>query len=621
MEDSSSPALAGVIEYVRSQRGIDLSAYKETSLRRRLARRLEAVGAGSYEDYLDRLQASPNEFEPLLEALFINVTQFFRDAEAWDVLREQTLPRILERKTESDAIRVWCAGAASGEEAYSLAILLCEALGVQAFRERVKIYATDIDENELVRARQGTYSHAELERVPEPLRATYFGEGEAGCTFRSDLRHCIIFGRHNLLDDAPISRLDLLVCRNTLMYFNRAAQGKILARFHFGLRPGGFLFLGRAELLLTRRSLFVPVDPHARIFAKVAPETTRERASVLSEAAVGNPGNPVAGLRVRDLAFDHSPVPQMVVDTRGLLTAANHAALKQLRLMREDVGQPFRDLDLSFRPVELRAPIEQAMLTGEPVTLRGIKRPRRDGGLEFFDIRIAAVPGSEAPIGATISFVDVTDGHDLHSQLEQANGALETAYEELQSTNEELETTNEELQSTIEELETTNEEFQSTNEELETMNEELQSGNEEIRGMNQELRDRNETITRLNAYMRSILNSVQPAIVVLDDDLHIDLWNDQATELWGLRGDEVSGEPFLNLEIGLPVARLKDDLHRCLRTGLPTEPVGLSAHNRRGKAMTCRVTCAPLHGPQKEVSGVIMMMEEWQAASVDGAPA
>lgn len=277
--EESKGALSELLSYVRAQRGIDFSVYKQASLKRRIAKRMEAVGVEDYQAYLDHLQASPDEFGPLLDTIFINVTRFFRDREAWKVLRKRVLPLLVERIASDSELRVWCAGAASGEETYSLAILLAEEMGLDAFAERTKIFATDADENVLVRARAGRYGEEALEDVPAGLRERYFtSEGGSAYVVKPEVKRKIIFDHHDLLEDAPISNLDLLVCRNTLMYFNREAQGRVLARFHFALRPEGVLFVGKAEMLLTRRALFEPLEGQARIFRKV-PMRRRSAAS------------------------------------------------------------------------------------------------------------------------------------------------------------------------------------------------------------------------------------------------------------------------------------------------------------------------------------------------------
>jgi two-component system CheB/CheR fusion protein len=386
-------------------------------------------------------------------------------------------------------------------------MLLGEALGEQECQRRVKIYATDVDEEALATARLAGYSPQAIEAVPTELRDKYFDLNGGLYTFSNGLRRVVIFGRHDLIQDAPISRLDLLVCRNTLIYFNSEAQRRIMARFHFALREEGYLFLGRAEMLLTRAHLFAPYGELThRIFTRVPLSRPRDRLVLLAEA-----GDPVAGdrlglgLRLREAAFDAAPHAQLVVDRADQLALVNATAKTQFRLDERDIGRPFQDLEISYRPVELRSMIDQAYEDGSAVIQRGVERPRPNGKTEYLDVRVVPLRSNGAEwVGVSILFEDVTAFHNIKAELERSGQDLETAHEELQSTNEELETTNEELQSSNEELQTTNEELQSTNEEMETMNEELQSTNEELVAINNELRQRTAALNRSN---RSCLRS------------------------------------------------------------------------------------------------------------------
>jgi two-component system CheB/CheR fusion protein len=256
---STSPELEMLLEFLKNSRGFDFTAYKRTTLSRRIDKRMSAIGIATYGAYLDYLEVHQDEFIQLFNAILINVTSFFRDADAWEYLRTEVVPKIIEASDRADGqIRVWSAGCASGEECYSVAMLLAEATGAEQFRDRVKIYATDVDEEELAIARQASYTERQAEDIPAPLREKYFDRLNNRWVFKKDFRRTIIFGRHDLLDDAPISRVDLLLCRNTLMYFNHEAQAKIVHRFHFALREGGFLVLGKAEMLLNFVGAFAP---------------------------------------------------------------------------------------------------------------------------------------------------------------------------------------------------------------------------------------------------------------------------------------------------------------------------------------------------------------------------
>jgi two-component system CheB/CheR fusion protein len=537
------------------------------------------------------------------------VTSYFRDAPAWDYLQQEILPRIIAGKERYEPIRVWCAGVASGEEAYSIAMLLCETLGASEYRQRTKIYATDVDDDALTQARQGRAEAKDLEEVPATLREKYFEAEGDHYVLRGDLRRSIIFGRHDLLQDAPISRVDLLISRNTLMYFEAEAQANILARLHYALTEKGYLFLGKAEMLLRRSELFTPVDLKHRIFARVPKDTLRDRLVVLAQAGNVDPANHLARqVRIRELVADALPVAHLVVDTSGLVTSVNERARAAFGLAAADIGRPLQDLEISYRPLDLRSMLDDAYQNRRPVGVRDVERRGSNGDIQFFDIEVVPLLDKGSALGASISFTDVSGYNRIYRDLERSKQDLETASEELQSTNEELETTNEELQSTVEELETTNEELQSSNEELETMNEELESTNTELQTINTELQERSLQLDGVNSFMEQIMANLQLGVAVLDKDLRVRLWNKRAVDLWGVKPEETVGQPLLALDIGLPVAELANPIKKCLNGSDGFEELTVQATNRRGKSFTCRVQCTAMGGPDGGRS-VILLME------------
>jgi two-component system CheB/CheR fusion protein len=567
MEPGQDQEFEGLLDYLKHSRGFDFTGYKRSGLKRRVMRRLQQLRLESLSEYLDHLEVHPEEFTYLFNTILINVTAFFRDPSSWDFLTREIIPSILEGKQADEPIRIWSAGCASGEEAYTLAIVFSEALGMQAFRQRVKIYATDVDEDALVTARQAKYSANATKDIPEELRDKYFEHVGMPYVFSSEARRAVIFGRHDLIQDAPISRLDLLVCRNTLMYFNAEIQTRLLARFHYALMDSGFLFLGKAEMLLTHANIFTPVDLKHRTFTKVPKPSLRDRLLVLAHTGDTDANNHlIRQVRLRDMAFEAALDAFMVMDLERNLVLANERARTMFALSRRDIGRPFQDLEVSYRPVELRSVIEQACAERFPVRLTNVERPFPVGDVQYLDVQVIPLLDSDGRIlGIGITFQDVTHYNRLQTELAKNKQELETAYEELQSTNEELETTNEELQSTVEELETTNEELQSTNEELETMNEELQSSNEELQTLNDELRLRTEQLNQANVFMQTILASLRASVVVVDLHLAIVIWNHSAEELWGIRADEAQGQAFPNLDIGLPVQHLVRPMQTVLR--------------------------------------------------------
>jgi two-component system, chemotaxis family, CheB/CheR fusion protein len=597
--------LQDLLEFIRDLRGFDFSTYKPSTLGRRIRKRMQDVDKTSFADYRDLLETDPDEFTQLFNTVLINVTSFFRDPEAWDYLRTVIVPSVVQ-SAEDNEVRLWSAGCSSGEEAYSLAMTFAEEMGVEAFNERVKIYATDIDEEALATARRGVFSPKSMDAVPEELQEKYFERGGTGSAFRPDVRRKVIFGRLDLISDAPISRLHLVSCRNTLMYFNAEAQDQLMRRLHFALRDGGVLFLGKAEMLMTDGSRFVPLNMPYRIFrcrpgshGATGPLAPLDVSRALSSEAFRS-------RQLRDLALDADPIPRLVIDASGTTVLINAQAKTMFGLTDRDEGRPLRDLEVSYRPAELRSLIEQAQSERRNVRKNAVERSIGPQDLQYLDILVNPIvsPDGQA-IGATVTFQDATGYVRLQQEVKTSREELETAYEELQSTNEELETTNEELQSTNEELETTNEELQSTNEELETTNEELQSTNEELETMNEELRIRSSELDQANTYLSGVLSNVPVAVVVLDADLRVRTWNLVCEDLWGLRGDEVLGESFFGLDLGLPTGPLRQPVRACL-DGSVHERLELEAVNRRGQPITCVVTCSPL---SETASGVILLLE------------
>ena len=600
-----------ILQHLQQTRGFDFTAYKRNSLMRRVNKRMQTAGVETFDAYLDYLQVHQEEFAALFNTILINVTSFYRDPEVWATLAKDVLPRLIEERGPDHIIRVWSAGCASGQEPYTVAMTLAEALGPDVARERMKIYATDADEEALNEARLATYDERHVADVPPDLLGKYFERNGTTYTFNRDLRRSIIFGRHDLVQDAPISRTDLLLCRNTLMYFNADAQARILARFYFSLNPGGCLILGRAEMLFSHAALFTPVDLKRRVFRAVPRPNHRDRLMILAQTGRDFMANHTPShARLREAAFDSDTDAQIVLDAAEVLVAMNAPARERFGLITRDVGRPLQDLELSYRPVELRGPVEQAIREQRAVTIKDVQWPQ-DGEGRFFDVVISPLRDEDdSVLGARIAFQDVSAYHLLQVELQHSKQELETAYEELQSTNEELETTNEELQSTVEELETTNEELQSTNEELETMNEELQSTNEELQTMNDELRTRSTDLNSANSFLESVFASLRSAVVVIDKDFRVLVWNDRAYDLWGARPDEAQGAHFMSLDIGLPVADLRQSIKTVLNDGAVQQELTVAAVNRRGKSIECRVTLTPLIGHQQQTAGVIVMMEE-----------
>ena len=610
-DSQSEDEYEGLLTFLRRNRGFDFTGYKRSSLIRRVQKRMRDVKVKSLAEYIDYLEVHPNEFVDLFNTILINVTSFFRDKEPWDYLASEIVPAILADKHADEPIRIWSAGCASGEEPYSIAMMFAEAIGVDEVIRRLKIYATDVDEEALSLARRATYAEASLQSLPEDFRQKYFNQNGSQYSFRADLRRTVIFGRHDIVQDAPIPRLDLLCCRNALMYFNSETQSKILSRLYFALNPKGFLFLGKAEMLLTRSHLFRAVDLKHRIFAKT---TELDRSGLrdavpLSPASAESENIPTQA----EQFFNSSQSAELIVSTNGSIVLINDKAKSLFGLLSRDVGRLIKDIEIGFRPFDLQRYVMQCTLEKSPISSEKITRTLPDGSKQclralLWPLLLERSVGTVSGIG--IRFDDLTETEKVFDDLQKITEKLGTASEELESVREELETTNEELQSSNEELETTNEELQSTNEELETMNEELQSTNTELDTTNQELRQLYDSLNSTHVFLESVLASIGSAVIVVDRELKILHWSDRATNLWGLRADEVKGKNIKDLDVGLKVSELVPELIRIISKETQFLELVLPATNRRGVNIDCAVKLALCKGSAGEPVGVILLMDE-----------
>ncbi|RYG85707.1 PAS domain-containing protein, partial [bacterium] len=439
------PHFEDLLAYIQESRGVDFRGYKRTSLRRRITLRMEAAGADGFEAYKAHLEAYPREFSDLLDTVLINVTSFFRDEEAWDFLRSDVIPQIVGQVEDDRPIRVWSVGCASGEEPYSIAMLFAEHLGLDKFGERVKIYATDLDEDALRAARSATYTPRDIEAIPQPLLEKYFDRTSNHYIVQRDLRKAVIFGAHNVVRDAPISRIDLLVCRNLMIYLESETQQIVLPRLHYALNPKGFLFLGKAETQLAQSALFQPFEMKHRLFAK-APQPWRRTGG----AAFGGGRDlkldvPQDDARLLQMVLNEATTAYLVVDDSGVVMFANAAARLLLFVGEADVGRPFQDLPISYRPLELRAPIEQVLNDGHSIRLEHQEYHLSQSDVIRLTIEIRPLrKGDGRSTAILLSFSDTTRLYVVQRELQTAQENLENSIEELQSANEELETTNEE---------------------------------------------------------------------------------------------------------------------------------------------------------------------------------
>jgi two-component system CheB/CheR fusion protein len=599
LSEEDAPAFGRLLGRLKSEHRFDLHDYKSASLVRRVRTRMAQVHAPDFDAYDRLLQADEHEATMLLNTILINVTGFFRDPEAWEALGAHVLPALANDAAASGSLRIWSAGCSTGEEAYSLAILLAER-APQALQSDVKIYATDVDDDALATARQGLYRLEQLKDLPEAYIGRYFSREGQLYRFRRELRRLCIFGRHNLVDDPPLARIDLLVCRNVLIYFKTALQERLLPRFYYSIREEGFLFLGKSETLLARSPWFVPLEPKWRIFRRtryapivpVMPPSHRDAASQR-----GAPAEDALSADI-DLAavVDALPTATFVIDAHDTVRLWNAAAEALYGIRREQaVGHHFRDLDISYRAEGLRACIEDVRRGTPAARLDDAAFTGRGGQAIHADVTVEGLfaAGHRRLVGIVVSAVDVTSQATLRTDFQRLSEQHAVATEDLHLANEELETTNEELQSTNEELETTNEELQSTNTELLTTVEELQAANALLGA-------RTEEVNRLALYHASVVESVREAVIVLDSDLKVTTWNRAAEQLWGVRAEDAVGKSFMELRLGPVMKAVKGALEKATHA---SNVVELAVDDAHEASYTLRVV--PLIDAGGMVQGVV----------------
>ncbi|MFL5390815.1 MAG: CheR family methyltransferase [Myxococcales bacterium] len=568
-DEPQARELEEILQKLREARNFDFRSYKRATLYRRVLRRMQDHGKSTLAEYSALLDSHPAEYDALLSSMFIKVTSFFRDKDTWDELSKRVIPQMLAEKRPGEEIRAWCAGCATGEEAFSLALTLAEVLGPSFTNQDVKVFGTDVDEKAIAFARHAHYASDHVESVPPRLLKEWFVEENAGYTIRKDIRRCVVFGVNNVLGDAPISRLDLLLCRNVFIYLDAKMQKRVLHRFHYALRRNGILVLGKSELIPFAAKIYDTVDLSRRIYRKDG----KREVDLGQDRLVGLLEQETIDRTAQDVTADLGTldqfhrdvlqslrVPVVATSMDGAVMLWNGAASALWgRSESEVTGKKLATLNLPGLSGELLIEKSRAVRDGRserevsPGSVpAGDSVPARQLDVE---VSILREPGGERQ-GLVYVAHDVTIFREMEGEARRATDErqasfeeLQTLTEEMQSSNEELETTNEELQSANEELQTTNEELQSTNEELETTNEELQSTNAELDATNRELAHRTEEMNKLAFYQRTILRSLSAAVVVLDPQGRINMWNLAAERLLGLAEGEALGQVLWTLAI------------------------------------------------------------------------
>jgi two-component system CheB/CheR fusion protein len=535
---SPDASLEDLLQELSAIRALDFRGYKKASLERRLRKRLGQLNIPTYGEYLEYFHSHPGEIDHLLEVVLINVTRFFRDPAAWEALRNEAFPLILKGLKPGDTFRAWCAGCSTGEEVYSTAILLAEEFGPRLKKFEVKIYATDHDEQALNVARRAEYPRERVTLLDPEWRRKYFVESGNTLRLNRDLRRLAIFGSSNLVKDAPISHVKLLICRNVLIYFDLGLQREVLRRFRYALEPGGVLFLGKAESQLRDSAYFHPVSFRWRVFQS-GPTGGKETSPNSFGLNMDQRDHGTVDTIQRSL-LETIRGAIIVLDNDGKVLTCSDSARKFWGIPVNNIeGRLFHETELAHRCPDLAAKVERSRSSTGADTVRFQCRVSPPNGAALdLEVTVRPILNSQGNrVGTLIYADDISSQQKLRATVEE----LEATAEELHSANEELETTNEELQSTNEELETTNEELQSTNEELETTNEELHSLNEELETTNDELESRTHDLEELATRYSEILGLMPAPVVLTNERGEVTLFNAAAERLFGLSARGLTG--------------------------------------------------------------------------------
>lgn len=576
-------ALRDVLADVRAHTGHDFTHYKRATILRRIERRMQVNAVPDLPAYRDYLRATPAEAQLLLKDLLIGVTNFFRDRAAFDSFEREVVPLLFGGKTTGDVVRVWCAGCATGEEAYSVAMLLLEHAARMPQPPDIQIFATDIDEEAIQTARVGSYPEAIEADVPPTRLRQFFTKEPGGYRVNKEVRERILFAAHNLIKDPPFSKLDAVTCRNLLIYLNRDVQEQVFELFHFALLQGGFIFLGPSESVDGTPDLFAPVSKKHRLFrAQVVARQARGIPSLPLEAPARRARGGAAGVSSIDAAerrriafgelhqqfVEQYAPPSLIVNAEYEIV---HLSENVGRFLRHAGGEPSLNLIKAVLPelrIELRTALFQAMQTGRSTEARRVSL-ELEGHRVYVNMIVRPSRATEGETGyALVLFVETEEalGEQGKESPDGRQDALVSGLEEeaqrlkdqLQATIEQYETTVEELKSSNEEMQSVNEEVRSTSEELETSKEELQSVNEELRTVNQELKNKVEEVSDANADLKNLIASTEIATVFLDRSLRIKRYTPPATEIFSLIPTDL-GRPLADITHRLEYENLHRD--------------------------------------------------------------
>jgi two-component system, chemotaxis family, CheB/CheR fusion protein len=592
--------LTTIFRLLRAKTGVDFTGYKPATLKRRISRRMALHNLELWQDYVDYLQTNPTELGELERDLLINVTSFFRDPATFNALKNTVFPAIIDQKSPGVGLRIWVAGCSTGEEAYSIAICLLEYLDERSIQLPIQIFATDISETAIDLARTGIYKPGAIGGVCADRLRRFFIVVEGGYQIGKSVRELCVFARQNLIADPPFSQLDLISCRNVMIYLGAELQQRLMPIFHYALTPNSFLMLGTSESIGSFSDLFAPVDKKSKIYVRnLAPKSPYLRFNSSDRALEKvKPMLPIDEDNRSDNNLDRA-VDQIVLDRYAPVgvTIDNDLNIIQFRghtghYLTPPTGKPSFNLFEMAKPelsVELRAAVHQAKQQQEIVRHEGVQVKTLDGvktiAIEVIPLKIgtdskpyllvlfqeSALAVNPAPIAVAGSG---QSKKGKQTALEQANTRLQqeltTTRECLESIIEEHESTNQALQVANEEILSSNEELQSTNEELETSQEELQATNEELHTINEELNSRNSELNQINNDLQNLLSSINIPILILDGELRIRRFTVLAQQLFNLIPTDL-GRPFSDIQPNIIIPDLGASIQSVIDTLITIE--------------------------------------------------
>lgn len=587
---SRQDALRSIVELLKQRTGHDFSLYRSNSLHRRIERRLAIHGLNALTDYASLLARNPQEIDLLFNEVLIGVTEFFRDPEVWQYLTETAIPELLSREETGPDLRVWCVGCSTGEEAFSLAITMVEAMDRQSRHFNLQIFATDLNPDAIARARRGEYPLSIASSVGERRLSRFFTKHDGHYRINKSIRDRVLFAQHDVILDPPFTRLDLISCRNLLIYFDPQLQQRMLPLFHYSLRTGGLLLLGTSESVGRLSHLFLPQHSRYRLFRRQDRASGRgtdfllnsyppfsgkaKESDVKKTGPSSQSGESLQAAADRLLLQVYAPAAVVLNRDADIVYISGHTG-KYLEPAAGKVNWNIYAMAREELRRPLRLAIKKAAAESVPVNLHGLE-VTINGSSQRVDLTVQALQEPASLRGLTIVvFRDVIDaptspepGKRKGSRSRQADAQLH--HDEVQALREESRLYREEAEAAQEELQATNEELQSANEELTTSKEELQSMNEELQTINSELQTKVDDLLLAESDMQNVLNSIEIAILFLDRDLNVRRYTERAAGIINLRESDV-GRPLSDLTNSLQYPDLQRDVMETLRNLQPLD--------------------------------------------------